>query len=782
MTKSKDLTAVTTPKIKCLHPQRMGALLLLAVAASALFWPLTRTQSDSSTRLDPVPEVDGGWIATGNFRIDGSYAGTAHHLIDSRIPMWGSWAPAAQDSSLTSPWFDSAEGLVVGVAGFLRSGSTIEIQWRDGDETTTHLLPDGIMREQPRIVSLQTPDTGQVRLVARSTGSDWVGITPPLSLDTDVTAALFAAFRTVGTTALALALVMLPGLLLRRRSGSLSKLSATVPLIGAIGCAAAGLAIWAGSAFISPRLLSTAGCACILVTMSWLACRGSGALLDRSELIWVALLGAVVVLGAGRLIWSAGPQGELYEGTVSRAYEIGDRSDGRIPFHVIQLSNLRAGPNSPTATTLYPGWGFSTRPPTAGLAASVVAFATGANPDITAYNARWKLFDEQGFMAFRLASLVLAATSIWAVGALGQSLGGARAGRYAACLFALSPFVIHETLFPWPKLIMTTAVIGAAQALVLRRPAVAGLLCGIGFLFHPAALPMAPALLLLAVAISWTKPLRFVEVVRSVGAFTAGLAAVYLSYRLINLGNFTQDGFFVYFLLADGSPARDPLDWIMSRVEIVGNTFIPGAQWLTRRGAANLNPYSGDAAPDIVRWHIQYWTVAPFAAGVLAAPAILTGLFQMVRRRSAVLFIVLIAPLVMFVTYWGFTSSGVMREGLHAWLAGVLVLAAWGLAEMSTRHLRAATVLMRLSMLRIVEILAMLLLPALTTGPLIRPADAPGDVTALALMALGTFALVGSAWVATTPKGVKRTRPESRSRTSENASTAELDGVAALTM
>ena len=138
--------------------------------------------------------------------------------------------------------------------------------------------------------------------------------------------------------------------------------------------------------------------------------------------------------------------------------------------------------------------------------------------------------------------------------------------------------------------------------------------------------------------------------------------------------------------------------------------------------------------------------------------------------------------LVVFVPYSGFTSSGAMRDGLHAWLAGVLVLAAWGLAELSTRHLRAATVLMRLSMLRIVEILAMLLLPALTTGPLIRPADAPGDVIALAMMALGTFALAGSAWVATTPEGVKRTRPESRSRTSENASTAELDGVAALTM
>ena len=123
-------------------------------------------------------------------------------------------------------------------------------------------------------------------------------------------------------------------------------------------------------------------------------------------------MGCALGIAIGRALWALGPLYELYGGMVSRTLEVGGRSDSRIPFVIVQLVANGAGPFSKLAAAYLNPFDFSSRGPLAGLASTPIVLARGGRPPVDLPNQPWMPFDPQGFMAFRIAMMTFAATSL----------------------------------------------------------------------------------------------------------------------------------------------------------------------------------------------------------------------------------------------------------------------------------------------------------------------------------------------------------------------------------
>lgn len=120
-------------------------------------------------------------------------------------------------------------------------------------------------------------------------------------------------------------------------------------------------------------------------------------------------------------------EGELYAGTISRTLEVGDRSDSRISFHVVQLVANGQGPYSPLATTVLSPYNFSSRGPLPGIGSSPIVLMAGGHPAAEIPEQQWAPFDRHGFMAYRLAMMTFTCTAFLALWDLVRRLAGAGA-------------------------------------------------------------------------------------------------------------------------------------------------------------------------------------------------------------------------------------------------------------------------------------------------------------------------------------------------------------------
>lgn len=118
-----------------------------------------------------------------------------------------------------------------------------------------------------------------------------------------------------------------------------------------------------------------------------------------------------------------GPPGELYGGAMSRTLEVGQRSDSRISFHVVQLVAHGSSPYSDVGRSYFHPWSFSDRGPLAGLVAAPLVLISGASVPQTMPDQPWSPFDREGFAAYRLAMSALAVTCLTALFALDHGGG-----------------------------------------------------------------------------------------------------------------------------------------------------------------------------------------------------------------------------------------------------------------------------------------------------------------------------------------------------------------------
>lgn len=555
--------------------------------------------------------------------------------------------------------------------------------------------------------------------------------------------------RILTTTALAVTLVLGPGLAARAVVGRDRLGLAFVAVPGLALLAATGGLAWALAGPVEPRTACFAVLAPVLgLLFGGLIGAGEEDLLEPEERRVLLIAGAALGFAIARAVWSLGPEGELYSGTVSRTLEVGDRPDSRIPFVIVQLVAHGTHPYSSLGASYFAPYNFSSRGPLAGLASAPVVLMAGGKPPVQLPDQPWRAFDAQGFMAYRLAMMTFATTAFVSLWDLVRRLADWRAARLALILAVTTPFLVHEVWFTWPKLLAASFVLMAAICIFERRALAAGLLLGVAYLVHPGGLLGITALGLLAL---W--PLKGASLrrpdIRAALLLVAGTAVSLLAWRLVNGDHYTQSTFLEYFRMAGNDLHPSPAEWLVYRAASVVNTFVPMALLLFGN-SVSINVVGG-RSPAIIHFFIQYWDGVPFGVGIVFAPLLAISIWRAWKLWRWPVFATVMVPVVCFAIYWGNSKTGLLREGLQAWVLALLAVAAMQQRAADYPWLRSKPVRVILT-LRPAELALIAVGPTLaTTGALIGRGARVNDVVALTAMAGFAAFLAALTW-RTTPE------------------------------
>jgi hypothetical protein len=109
------------------------------------------------------------------------------------------------------------------------------------------------------------------------------------------------------------------------------------------------------------------------------------------------------------------------------------------------------------------------------------------------------LYDNVMFKQFLLLGIGLNASVLLAIGLLSNRILGKGLAVAVVVLASLSPFILVNSFFTWPKLFAAFGFLLALDAYLARRhPAIIGALLALGFYAHPMAGPFALGLVVLA--------------------------------------------------------------------------------------------------------------------------------------------------------------------------------------------------------------------------------------------------------------------------------------------
>jgi hypothetical protein len=542
--------------------------------------------------------------------------------------------------------------------------------------------------------------------------------------------------RVISTVALAVTLILGPGIVLRARHSRCRLELGFLPLPGLALLVVTGGMAWALAGEVAPRVV----CSLVLIpALGWLLAgalrAGPDEMLEAEERRALLVVGCVLGLVVTRTLWSLGPTGELYGGSVSRTLEAGDRPDSRISFIVVQLVAHGASPfNSLDASYFFP-FNFSSRGPLSGIASAPVVLLAGGSPPRSLPNQPWVPFDPQGFMAYRLAMMAFACTAFLSLWTLTRRLGGERAAHLALLLAATTPFLVHEVWFTWPKLFAASLVLLAGLSVIGGRPLLAGLLAGIGYLVHPVALLSLPVLGGLALWPLVGAHLRRPRLMPAL-MLLAGVALCLVAWRLVNGSHYTQSDFLDYFKRAGLDLHPAPWTWLSYRLQSVGNTLVPLEVFLFYAHNPSINVFGG-VSPGVIHFFFQYWTTLPFGIGVIFYPLLLLSVWRAGRLWRWPFFIAIVVPFAGFAIYWGASITGMLREGLQAWTLTLLAVVALQQRHDGFPWLRSHPIRAILA-LRSAEVFAVATVPTLVTGH--RVLDGGFALTdSLALLAMVGF-------------------------------------------
>ena len=590
-----------------------------------------------------------------------------------------------------------------------------------------------------------------------------LAVHPSALPDPGIALQLLDLVRVLTLVALAVVLVLGPGLMLRARIPSASYGIGFVMLPGLALLAATGLIAWLLGIAGWPHA-TVVSVVVLAPSLLWLlieiATERERPLTSGPERRALMFAGAALLLGIARALWSLGPTGELFGGTVFRTLEVGDRSDPVISYHVAQLVVQGASPAGALSHSYFLPYAFSDRGPLAGLASVPLILLTGGRPPATLGNPPWLPFDPEGFMAYRIAMMVFATTAFLALWTLVRRVAGERAAQFAVLLAVTTPFLVHEVWFTWPKLLAATLVLLAAVEVLDRRPLRAGLLVSLGYLVHPLALLSIPALALIALWPIVGARLRRPRVGELVW-LAVGIAAGLVAWRLINLSDYTQNGFTSY--LSEAGRTHAYLTghtggvtigaWLNDRLVSLGNTVVPLRLFFLSAQDQSVNsalqpcfPLCRGGSPAVVHFYFQYWTGVPFGMGIFFFPLLLVSLWRALRRWPWAIVSTVLIPLLAFVIYWGDASTGLLREGLQVWV--LTLLAAVAIEQHAAGYPWLRHPLLRgVLAFRVVELLLVAILPTIaTTGRIIAPLFALTDVVAVALLLVVTGLLIAAVW------------------------------------
>ncbi len=539
-----------------------------------------------------------------------------------------------------------------------------------------------------------------------------------------------------------------PGFLLRQkwldRTGELfSFIWVAVP--GLLGLALVGVAAWVGPRHFRAASMCRYALAIFFVFAAWrfLRVRFSRAVTK----VEVRVLLVVLVLAsicAAKSMYSLGPVGELYHDEISRTLEIGGRSDSRLPYHVAQLVGLRQKTDSPFAHELYGTWTFSDRGQLVALAATPLVLAGPTYmPDYKPGNV-WTVFDPEGFAAYRFSMIVFAACCLLFVFGVSRLFLPEDWSLFAVLVTATAPFFVHETYFTWPKLEAAAFVLLAGYLVLRARFLLGGLALGLGYMCHPSALLSTPAILGLIILLpkfthtghvfSWRQVNRWIW--GSLLVFV-GLGVWILLWRIVNGPNYTQDKF-LSFALASGHWSHTAGHWLRYRWNSLLNTFVPLNQFLFHGDDENVNAIEGPS-PRIVRFFVQPWSAIPAAVGFAYFFCLLRWIYLGFVKATSWISLTLVIPIIIFAAYMGVDSSGMLKEGLHAWFLTLMIFSVVIWKKYGAGHQAFWRICNWALLTRVLDILLMMLLPVIwTQHAFVRPPFTLTDVVALCVMTGGT--------------------------------------------
>jgi len=678
------------------------------------------------------------------------------------IQFYGSWIGSDQSvGSAQSVWYDTKPNTYICIAGYpSHAGIELRLETTDGslpaNSSRLVLKPDPGLTWQLLELPFQSvsPST-KFRLVAVDQSREWRGwvafSTPFVLSSKELPYVSYQLLLVFLAASAAITMFLSPGLLLRdlylRWSNKLLPFI-WIPVPGLLGASILGLLSWAGPSWASGTLISTLGLGSLFFYSIYSLLRTSiHALTSRAERKALLVIVLLTAVATAKSIYSVSPAGELYEGTISRTLEVGDRSDSRISFHVVQLVALRERPRHAVATRLFGPWDFSSRGPLVGLAASPFVLASHARVPASLPDQPWMVFDPEGFMAYRIAMIAVATSCLLIVFGLSVYLMPEEWALMAFLVTVTAPFVIHEVYFTWPKLESASFVLLAVYLILRSRWFGAGLALGVGYFCHASALLTVPALLGL-IPLSKTLASEKLSLPRKLsiwasraGIFLFGVAMWIVLWRLVNRHHFDQAGFLDYIRQAD-QKSPTITNWLQSRLDSLLNTLVPLNVLLFHGTHSGINSIY-DPSPLIVRFFFQCWTGLPFGIGIVYYFCLLRLGALALKKVRWLTSLLCVLPLAIFTVYWGPVSTGMLREGLHAWFLGVsigsvLVLRTFAAADQFLFRFVSWALLFRG-----IEILSMLLLPAIwSQHKWVQHSFVLSDLVALSVIFVGTAWLV----------------------------------------
>lgn len=731
----------------------VAAIAFLLAGIRARIVPI-RLVVSSPKPIDPGEPLISG---TG-FASDAVYPTTPPPIIRGDLNFYGSWLQSnTPTGTVRSPWYQPIPQFCVFVAGYPNHPGNelfVEVDTAHSGVVRLPLSPkvepdESWLLMKVSLAEVREPVRFRIVAVDGST-SFWLGFSQPFVVSgADNLRLVKQLWSAVLATAASLLAFLSPGLLLRQKL--LTWFGRRLPFIfvpvpGLLLLALLGLISWTGPSQFGASAISRVGLWILVLYAVYQFIRVpistfTSATERRVLLVIVALSGIAVA----KSIYSLGPVGELYHDEVSRTFEVGARSDSRMSYNVVQLVAFKSAPFGPLAESLYETWNFSHRGPINGLAASPLVLANPVRVPKNIRNRPWSPFDLEGFSAYRIAMIVMAACSLLTVFGLATLFLSDDWAFLAFLVTATAPFVVHELYFTWPKLSSAAFVLLAAYLICKSRYLLSGLSLGIGYLCHPSVLVWFPCLV--GVLVLYAPPFGSPETSRSQKLYLwslrtfsmlAGAAICVLLWKRVNGRYFSQAGFSDYFFDAWIYP-RTPLNWVRSRFESLANTLVPLSVFIFDRSDPFVNSLEGPSPP-VIQFFLQYWDTLPFGTGIAF---FCTGLLRLTYvafwKARSWLMLVFVTPLALFTVYWGASISGMLRENLHAWFLGLLIFAVVVWKKHLSHHQRFWKICNWALLLRGVEILLMLLLPSIwTQGLLLQKQFAPTDIVALLAMTGGT--------------------------------------------
>ncbi len=670
--------------------------------------------------------------------------------IDNKVELYGSAVNGdASTGTVRSRWYRPVSFFYLLLCGYpVGHGQDIflEVDTGQGLRQLSLNLSDNPASWRVQKVSLpQFSKASRFRVVATDASPQpmgWIGFSQPFTIRGQSTGELLKQLLLVSLcTAAALVVILGPGFVLRARFARFSS-AVWLPIPGVLFLTALGLFAWKGPKQLSPELISRTGVALLILAVGYQFLRRPlTSLTSHAERRILGLILVLIALAVAKAVYSIGPAGELYQGQISRILETGGRGDSRIPFHVIQLVGLRKGGYSHLAEILFGPWNFSHRGPVAGLAASPIVFTTRAQVPDSPPDNTWTVFDPQGFAAYRIAMIVMAATSLLVVYGLAAAFLDEKWAVLAFLAAAGAPFTVHEIFFTWPKLLAAAFVLLGGYLIRDRRFLPAGLAVGFGYLCHPSALLWFPAILLLIPLFdSPNRPIHWKQAldwIKRAALTCLGVLAWLILWRVVNRGHFHQDSFLQY-LFAAGRFAPTLANWLHERWTIVVEALVPLDLFLFHRTDPDL--VSVDGIPQAwVQFVQQYWCSLAFGSGCLFYFSLLRLTAAGFRKAKAFLLLVFVLSFTLFILYFGPPTAGVLRDEMQAWFLGFVVFG----VVMWRRYLAESKTFWRFTTFALafrgLEVLLVLVpFESWSRGFALQPPFVLSDFCALAVMFLGS--------------------------------------------